>query len=128
MAKLIADNLHELPHPDPKINQLRLMGYRPFNLSQQAPETRDKANAHGKAIGEGLVELIERNGHVIVGADELRKLRAAVAAQQPGHKIATGFCAHCACEVIRLYVDDEFNAKLHRVAQEAAGLTHNCWS
>lgn len=126
VAKLIAANLHQLPHP--KHGQIRLMGFRPLNLSKQSPEVREKVDGHAAAIGEGVVELIERNGKEIVDADELRRLRAAVAIQKPGSKVAHAYCAHCANEVLRLYVDDEMNAKLHRVAQEAAGLKHNCWS
>src|ERR1700722_11164129 len=102
VAKLIAENLHQLPHPQK--GQIRLLGYSPFGLSQQAPDVRQKVNGHAQAIGEATVELIERNGKAIVDADELRRLRAAVAALEPGRKIATGYCAHCACELIRLYV------------------------
>lgn len=125
VAKLIAENLGALPHPEH--GEIRLMGFRPLNLSQQQPEVREKVNGHAKAIGESVVQLIEANGKQIVDNDELRKLRAAVAALEPGRKIARGYCAHCASELIRLYVDDEFNAKLHRVAQESIGLKHNCW-
>jgi hypothetical protein len=126
VAKLIADNLHQLPHP--KHGEIRLMGYRPFNLSQQPKDRRERINGHAQSIGEATVELIERNGGTIINSDELRRLRATVALQDPGRKVAHGYCAHCGSEIIRLLVDDELNAKLHRVAQEAAGFTHHhCW-
>jgi hypothetical protein len=131
-AKMIGGNLHALPHPNPKINEVRLMGYRPFGVSQQPKDVQDKINAHAQSVGEGVVHLLEQNGKTIVDTAELNRLRAAVAVQEPGQKIAHGYCAHCGVELIRLFVDDNMDAKLHRVAQEAMGLKHGdskpCWS
>jgi hypothetical protein len=125
VAKMIGANLHSLPHD--KLGQVRLMGYRPYGLSQQPKDVQDKVNGHAQAIGEGVVSLIEQNGKTIVDTAELQRLQAVDANQDPGQKIAHGYCAHCGTEVIRLFVDDHLNAKLHRVAQEAAGLKHCCW-
>jgi hypothetical protein len=127
VASLIAGNLHELPHPQHE-GGIRLMGFRPFMLSQHPPEVREKVNAHAQAIGEGVVELLKRNGKSVVDTTELNHLRTVAETQaSTGPKVARVHCAHCATEVMRLTVDDTMHAKLHRVAMESFGIPHRCW-
>jgi hypothetical protein len=129
IAKLVAGSLHQLPHP--KHGEIRLMGFSPFMLSQQPKDVQGQVNGHAQAIGEGVVHLIEQNGKTIIDTAELERLRSIAATQSAEYpKIAAGFCQHCGCELIRLTVDENMQAKLHRIAIEAITgplSEHRCW-
>ena len=126
VAKMIAGSLHDLPHP--VHNRLRLPWFSHFAMSQQPKDVQQQVHGHAQAIGEGIIELVERNGKSIVDTVELERLRAIAAVQQDsGGKVAHGFCAHCGTELIRLAVDDELNARVHRVAIESMEIPHKCW-
>lgn len=118
IAKLIADNLAELPGEDGGIYKLPMFSA----YAQHDSATIQRLDKMRERTGKAIARLLENNGYTITHLSDPK------ASEQPGGKIATAHCAHCGCRVMQLAVDDQMNATMHRVAFEAMGHPHNCWS
>lgn len=108
LAKLIADNLGELPLPDGR--NVRLMHFRQF---AQSPEIQRETAKRAEKIGQAIVNLIATNGYKISHPADPKP------AEQPGRKVAKAHCAHCGTPVLKIAVDDDMNAMLSAQALRA---------
>lgn len=113
VAKLIADNLAELPGNGGayKLPMYSVIGQHDAATIQRVEKTR-------KRIGEGVARLLEANGFTISHPSDPKP------ADAPGPKVVTVHCAHCGNAVQNLAVDDQMNATLHRVAMQVMGHPH----
>ncbi len=118
VAKLIADNLAELPGENGASYKLPIFS----TIGQHDSATIQRIDKMRERLGKAITRLLAQNGYTVTHVSDPKP------ADQPGDKIVTAHCAHCAKTLMRLTVDDHLNTTLHRVALEAMGHPHNCWS
>ncbi|MCA2275492.1 hypothetical protein JF780_05735 [Mycobacterium intracellulare] len=128
VAKLIAENLHNLQIPGPNGQPIR---YRLLSHSTvgQSPEMADKINRRAYDIGLAITHHITNAGYQFVHPSDPD------ATDNLGpYLVATAYCAHCANPIhtlTNLQLDparpDHFTAKLYRQGIEAIGHNHRCW-
>lgn len=115
-AKLIGEQLHQLPMPDGR--KYRLMHFSSFGQSE---DIKAKVAQRAQTVGEAVVHLLELNGYRISHVNDPKPV------EQEGRKVASGHCAHCSVEVIRLPVDDDLKATLSAQAlRHLAKLNPTC--
>ncbi|OBG71340.1 MULTISPECIES: hypothetical protein [unclassified Mycobacterium] len=111
-AKLIGNNLGDLPTPDGK--RIRFMHHSQFNLGQ-TDDVKAKMAKRGEQVGKAIIHLLESDGYRITHVADPKP------AEQTGRKVAKAFCAHCAAQLVNIAVDD--NLEAHLSAQAVRMLT-----
>ncbi len=102
-AKLIGNNLGQLPLPSGQ--KIRFMHHSMFNLGQ-TDEVKAKMAKRGEMVGKAIIHLLENDGYRITHVSDPKPT------EQTGRKVARGYCAYCASELIHLAVDDNMEAQL----------------
>lgn len=123
-AKLIGENLHNLPAADGKPRRLLT-----FASAGHAPQMRDQITKRALDLGECIVHLLETHGYTIRHRDDPPPQ------DTPGQfPILEVNCAHCAEVVLRVahleadpHRPDRWNSRLHRSTLETMGHPHRCW-
>lgn len=128
VAKLIADNLHNLtiPGPDGQPVRYRLLSHSTVGHS---PEMADKINRRALDVARAIVHHITSAGYTISHPND-----PAPTDNLGPYLVATAHCGHCAGPIhtlTNLQPDpnrkDHFTATLYKQGIEAIGLDHKCW-
>lgn len=107
VAKLYADHLERLPHPDGF--DIRFLEYSKFGKPE---DVRQRVNTRAVHIGEALVNVAESAGYSFHHPNDPKPVDA------PGPKTVLVRCASCGHPVLQLDVDDHLQATLtqHAIA------------
>jgi len=123
---ILADNWHQMSHPDGK--ERRLYEFSQFGRSQQPEEVAAKISERAKDLAVAAMHTLEQNGKSVVDKVELDRLKAIAAQQSSQTNISRVHCGHCGMEIMRLMLDEQNQARLHRGALEAMNASvHRCW-
>jgi hypothetical protein len=104
-ARLIARNLHSLPHPNG--SPIKLMQFSAFG---QHPQAQAKHRATGDLIGDATIHLLEREGFQITHRDDPKP------ADKADYKTAIIKCLRCGKQLLALGVDENMTATMSRLA------------
>lgn len=128
VARIIADNLHNLTIPGPNGQPVR---YRLLSHSTvgHSPEMTDKINRRALDVARAIVHHITAAGYTLTHPSD-----PAPTDNLGPYLVATAYCAHCANPIhtlTNLQPDpnrkDHFTATLYRQGIEAIGHNHRCW-
>jgi hypothetical protein len=115
VAKLIGENLHQLPLPGGK--SIQFLHYSSFG---QTDEIKAKIAKRAQMVGTSVVHLLEQNGYKITHVNDPKPV------DQPEKRVSA-HCAHCAAEVLNLRVDDNLKTTLNAQAMRMLSqLKPNC--
>jgi len=123
---ILADNWHQLQHPDGK--QRRLYEFNQFARSQQPQDVQEKISLRAQDLAVSALHTLESNGKTVVDKTEYDRLKAIAAQQASDLNVARAVCGHCGDELLRLMLNERNEATLFKQAQVAlASSSHNCW-
>jgi len=123
---ILADNWHQMSHPDGK--ERRLYEFSQFGRSQQPQDVAEKISRRAQDLAESALHTLEQNGKTVIDKTEYDRLTAIAAQQASDTNIARAYCGHCGEEVLRLMLNEQNQATLHKAALAAlASGAHCCW-
>ena len=125
-VKILADNWHQMSHPDGK--ERRLYEFSQFGRSQQPEDVREKIALRAQDLAVSALHTLQQNGKTVVDKAEYDRLKAIAAEQASETNIARAYCGHCGDEVLRLMLNEQNQATLHKAALTAlSNSSHCCW-
>jgi hypothetical protein len=123
---ILADNWHQLSHPDGK--ERRLYEFSQFGRSQQPQDVQEKISLRAQDLAVSALHTLERNGKTVIDKAELDRLKAIAAERSSELNIARAICGHCGTEILRMALNEQNSATLYKQAQVAmSSSAHCCW-